>query len=47
MCVCVAQSRRDRNDKAELLQDVEPLDFTGEEQLETENRRSVLMHYIS
>uniref|UniRef100_A0A672NSY4 LMBR1 domain-containing protein 2-B-like n=1 Tax=Sinocyclocheilus grahami TaxID=75366 RepID=A0A672NSY4_SINGR len=43
-CVCAAQSRRDRSDKAELLQDVEPLDFTGEEPLETDNRRSVLLY---
>uniref|UniRef100_A0A673K437 LMBR1 domain-containing protein 2-B-like n=1 Tax=Sinocyclocheilus rhinocerous TaxID=307959 RepID=A0A673K437_9TELE len=33
-----------RSDKAELLQDVEPLDFTGEEPLETDNRRSVLLY---
>uniref|UniRef100_A0A671K5B6 LMBR1 domain-containing protein 2-B-like n=1 Tax=Sinocyclocheilus anshuiensis TaxID=1608454 RepID=A0A671K5B6_9TELE len=43
-CVCAAQSRRDRSDKAELLQDVEPLDFTGEEPLETDNRRSVSLY---
>uniref|UniRef100_A0A9J8DI28 LMBR1 domain containing 2a n=1 Tax=Cyprinus carpio carpio TaxID=630221 RepID=A0A9J8DI28_CYPCA len=42
-----AQSRRDRSDKAELLQDVEPLDFTGEEPLETDNRRSAGGHYLS
>uniref|UniRef100_A0A672NVC1 LMBR1 domain-containing protein 2-B-like n=1 Tax=Sinocyclocheilus grahami TaxID=75366 RepID=A0A672NVC1_SINGR len=40
----LSQSRRDRSDKAELLQDVEPLDFTGEEPLETDNRRSVLLY---
>ncbi|XP_073696555.1 G-protein coupled receptor-associated protein LMBRD2a [Garra rufa] len=42
-----AQSRRDRSDKAELLQDVEPLDFTGEEPLETDNRRYAGGHYLS
>ncbi len=44
-CLCAAQSRRERSDKAELLQDVEPLDFSGEEPLETENRRSVLLYH--
>lgn len=42
-----AQSRRERSDKAELLQDVEPLDFSGEEPLETENRRYAGGHYLS
>lgn len=42
-----AQSRRDRSDKAELLQDVEALDFTGEEPLETDNRRYAGGHYLS
>ncbi|TRY71417.1 hypothetical protein DNTS_011662 [Danionella cerebrum] len=42
-----AQSGRDRSDKAELLQDVEPLDFTGEEPSETDNRRYAGGHYLS
>ncbi|XP_051552333.1 G-protein coupled receptor-associated protein LMBRD2B-like isoform X2 [Myxocyprinus asiaticus] len=42
-----AQSRRDHSDNAELLQDVEPLDFNGDEPLETDNRRYAGGHYLS
>lgn len=42
VCLCTGQTRRDRSDKTELLQDVEPLDFNEDEPLETEERRSEL-----
>ncbi|XP_030647316.1 G-protein coupled receptor-associated protein LMBRD2a [Chanos chanos] len=40
-------SRRDLSDRAELLDDAEPMDFTGEEPLDMDNRRFTAGRYLA